>query len=227
MASTTFNGPVRSEKGFEVATKNATTGAVTTRYSSALPDMTGLTKNDLATGANITLTADAINIVNYTGAAACAAALPAATQGTVVVYMQAKDTTGGTNTLTFDAAGTDVWATGSVIESRATAEVDFDISTAGETQLVFTPANAATNLFTTGSMIAFICYETGTWTIASRMGGAADADYRCICIRSITINLVWASAHTNFRRKYGNIHFKCKSSTKINCGDTYYICRSR
>jgi len=24
-------------------------------------------------------------------------------------------------------------------------------------------------------MIAFICYETGTWTIASRMGGAADA----------------------------------------------------
>ena len=175
MASTTFNGPVRSEKGFEVATKNATTGAVTTRYSSALPDMTGLTKNDLATGANITLTADAINIVNYTGAAACAAALPAATQGTVVVYMQAKDTTGGTNTLTFNAAGTDVWATGSVIESRAADEVDYDISTAGETQLVFTPVNAATNLFTTGSMIAFICYETGTWTIASRMSGAAAA----------------------------------------------------
>ena len=29
MASTTFNGPVRSEKGFQVATKNATTGAIT------------------------------------------------------------------------------------------------------------------------------------------------------------------------------------------------------
>ena len=171
MASTTFNGPVRSEKGFEVATKNATTGAVTTRYSSALPDMTGLAKLDLATGANITLTADTMNIVNYTGAAA----LPAATQGTVVVYVQAKDTTGGVNTLTFDAAGTDVWATGSVIESRAASEVDFDISAAGETQLVFTPAAAATNLLTTGGMIAFICYETGTWTIASRLGGAADA----------------------------------------------------
>ena len=80
-------------------------------------------------------------------------------------------------TLTFDAAGSvvNVWATGSVIESRASAEVDFDISTAGETQLVFTPANAATNLFTTGSMIAFICYEKGTWHIASKMGGAADA----------------------------------------------------
>jgi hypothetical protein len=82
---------------------------------------------------------------------------------------------GGTNTLTFDAAGSDVWATGSVIESRGSSEVTFDISAAGETQLVFTPANAATNLFTTGSMIAFICYETGTWTIASKMGGADDA----------------------------------------------------
>tara|TARA_Y100000004_G_scaffold94758_1_gene106157 strand:+ start:208 stop:762 length:555 start_codon:yes stop_codon:yes gene_type:complete len=175
MASTTFNGPVRSEKGFQVATKNATTGAITTRMSSGMPDLTGLTKNDLATGANITLTADAINIVDYTGAAACAAALPAATQGTIVVYAQAKDTAGGTNTLTFNAAGTDVWATGSVIESRATAEVDIDISAAGETQLVFTPADAATNLLTTGSMIAFICYEKGTWTIATKLGGAAGA----------------------------------------------------
>ena len=175
MASTTFNGPVRSEKGFQVATKNATTGAVTTRMSSAMPDLTGLAKADVATGASLTLAADTMSIVNYTGAAAAGCTLPAATQGTVVVYVQAKDTAGGVNTLVFDAAGTDVWATGSVIESRATAEVDFDISTAGETQLVFTPANAATNLFTTGSMIAFICYETGTWTIASRMGGAADA----------------------------------------------------
>ena len=175
MASTTFNGPVRSEKGFQVATKNATTGAVTTRYSSALPDMTGLAKLDLATGANITLQADKINILNYTGAAACAAALPAATQGTVVVYVQAKDTTGGVNTLTFDAAGTDVWATGSIIESRSGGEADVDISAAGETQLVFTAANAATNLLTTGSMIAFICYETGTWHIATKLGGAAAA----------------------------------------------------
>ena len=89
--------------------------------------------------------------------------------------MQAVDTTGGTNTLTFDAAGTDVWATGSIIESRSGGEADVDISAAGETQLVFTAANAATNLLTTGSMIAFICYETGTWHIASKMAGAADA----------------------------------------------------
>lgn len=30
MANTTFNGPVRSENGFQSVTKNATTGAVTT-----------------------------------------------------------------------------------------------------------------------------------------------------------------------------------------------------
>jgi hypothetical protein len=89
MANTTFSGPVRSEAGFQVATKNATTG--------------------------------------------------------------------------------------SVIESRSGGEADFDISAAGETQLVFTAANAATNLLTTGSMIAFICYETGTWHIATKLGGAAAA----------------------------------------------------
>jgi len=175
MASTTFNGPVRSEKGFQVATKNATTGAITTRMSSGMPDLTGLSVSDVATATSITLAADTISVINYTGAAAATCTLPAATQGTIVVYAQAKDTTGGTATLTFDAAGSDVWATGSVIESRATAEVTFDTSAANETQLVFTPANAATNLFTTGSMIAFICYEKGTWHIASKMGGAADA----------------------------------------------------
>ena len=175
MANTTFNGPVRSEKGFEVATKNTTTGAFTTRYSSALPDMTGLTLTDLATGAAITLINNSMNVTNYTGAAAAVAALPAATQGDVCVYVQAVDTTGGVNTLTFNAAGTDVWATGSVIESRAGGEADIDISTAGETQLVFTAAAVATNLFTTGSKIAFICYETGTWTIATEMTGTVTA----------------------------------------------------
>ena len=169
MASTTFNGPVRSEKGFQVATKNTTTGAITTRMSSGMPDLTGLSVSDVATASSLTLAADTISVINYTGAAAATCTLPAATQGTVVVYCQAVDTTGGTNTLTFDAAGSDVWATGSVIESRASNEVTFDTSASGETQLVFTPADAATNLFTTGSMIAFICYEKGTLHIASSL----------------------------------------------------------
>ena len=169
MATTTFNGPVRSEKGFQVATKNTSTGAITTRMSSGMPDLTGLSISDVATASTLTLAADPISVINYTGAAACAATLPAATQGTVVVYAQAVDTTGGTNTLTFDAAGSDVWATGSVIESRASSEATFDTSAAGETQLVFTPANAATNLLTIGGQIAFICYEKGTWHIASSL----------------------------------------------------------
>ena len=169
MANTTFNGPVRSEKGFEVATKNTTTGAVTTRYSSQHPDMTGLSVSDVATGATKTLAADTITFINYTGAAACACTLPAATAGTVVVYAQAKDTTGGTNTLSFDCAGSDVYKTGSVIESRSGAEVAFDTSAASETLLTFTPANAATNLLTTGGKIAFICYEKGTWHIATQL----------------------------------------------------------
>ena len=169
MASTTFNGPVRSEKGFQVATKNTTTGAITTRMSSGMPDLTGLSISDVATASTLTLAADTISVVNYTGAAACAATLPAATAGTIVIYCQSKDTTGGTATLTFNAAGSDVWATGSVIESRNSNEVTFDTSAAGETQLVFTPANAATNLLTTGGQIAFICYEDGTWHIATSL----------------------------------------------------------
>ena len=175
MATTTFNGPVRSEKGFQVATKNTSTGAFTTRMSSAMPDFTGLSVSDVATATSITLAADTISVINYTGAAAATCTLPAATAGTVVVYAQAVDTTGGTAALVFDAAGSDVWATGSVIESRAANEVTFDTSAAGETQLVFTPANAATNLLTTGGKIAFMCFEDGVWHIATEFTGAAAA----------------------------------------------------
>ena len=143
MASTTFNGPVRSEGGFQMATKNASSGAITTRMSS--------------------------------GAAACTVALPAATRGAIAVYVQSKDTAGGTAALTFDAAGTDVWATSSLIESRAANEVTFDTSAANETKLVFTPADAATNVLTTGGKIAFMCFEEGTWHIATEFTGAAAA----------------------------------------------------
>ena len=75
MASTTFNGPVRSEGGFQMATKNASTGAVTTRMSSGMPDLTGLLLADTATAANISIADGVIATVNYTGAAACAAKL--------------------------------------------------------------------------------------------------------------------------------------------------------
>ena len=175
MANTTFSGPVRSEAGFQVATKNNVTGVFTTRYSSAMPDMTGLATAVLATGAAITLANNTVTSVNFTGGAAAGITLPAATAGDVCVYVQSIDTTGGVAALTFNAAGTDSWATGSVIESRAGNAVTHDISTVGETTLVFTPAAVTTNLLTTGGTIAFICYTTGTWNIAYKLGGAADA----------------------------------------------------
>ena len=175
MANTTFSGPVRSEAGFQVATKNNVTGVFTTRYSSAMPDMTGLATAVLATGAAITLANNTVTSVNFTGGAAAGITLPAATAGDVVIYVQSIDTTsGGVAALTF-TAGTDSWATGSVIESRAGNAVTHDISTVGETTLVFTPAAVTTNLLTTGGTIAFICYTTGTWNIAYRLGGAGTA----------------------------------------------------
>ena len=56
-----------------------------------------------------------------------------------------------------------------LFESRGSSEVTFDTSAAGETKLTFTPANAATNLLTTGGQIAFICYEDATWHIATKL----------------------------------------------------------
>jgi hypothetical protein len=166
MANTTFSGPVRSEAGFQVATKNSTTGAVSTRYSNIRPDLTGLSIADVDGSVSaITLAADTISVVDYTGAASCNATLPAATAGTVVVYNQAKDTAGGTEVLTFDCAGSDAIATSSNIESRATNEVTYDTSASGETKITFTPANAATNLLTTGGKIYFICFQDGTWNL--------------------------------------------------------------
>jgi hypothetical protein len=95
--------------------------------------------------------------------------LPAAKAGVVVVHAQSVDTTGGTAKLIFDCAGTDVLATGSIIESRATNALTIDTSTAGETRLEYTPANAATNLFSQGSYIYFSCVKMVHGTVSYRM----------------------------------------------------------
>ena len=56
-----------------------------------------------------------------------------------------------------------MWATGSLIESRAASEVTFDTgTTAGDYTISFQiQLHAATNCFTTGSKIAFMCFEDG------------------------------------------------------------------
>ena len=177
MANTSFNGPVRSEKGFQQINKAASTGVITSRFLGMKPDLTSLTATVVATAATLTYTANVITVNNYTGGAAQAVTLPAATVGTVVVHYQSDETAGGVATLSFACAGSDVFRTGSKVESRATGAVQtIDTSIADETVLTYTPANAATNSLTHGCYFYFTCYEKGTWDFAYDLSRANDAD---------------------------------------------------
>ena len=175
MALTTFSGPVRSLGGFIEASQNSATGEYTNQFlisttgqvlGTTKPPLFGLTATTRNTTTSITYVKNVISINNYTGAAAQTVTLPAAEEGVIVVHAQSVDTTGGTAKLIFDCAGTNTFATGSIIESRATNAVTFDASTAGETSLEYTPANAATNLFSIGSYIYFTCVQNGTWYVS-------------------------------------------------------------
>ena len=136
MANTTFNGPVRSEKGFIQINKAASTGVITSRVLGMKPDLTSLTATVVATSTPLTYAANVITVNNYSGGAAQAVTLPAATAGTVVVHAQSDDTPSGTGVLTFTCAGSDVYRTGSKVESRATGTVQtIDTSAASETIL--------------------------------------------------------------------------------------------
>ena len=89
MANTTFNGPVRSEGGFEQITKNSTTGAVTTNLdvdTSGNISTTG-TLNNLASVSSVTTatlvptTAQSGTIFSLNRAAGVTVTLPAAAAG--------------------------------------------------------------------------------------------------------------------------------------------------
>ena len=165
MANTTFNGPVRSQHGFQSLVTAPLTGTETLTYLDVKFDFTGMTTAAVAAGAGVSLPAGQVSTVNYTGLAACSMILPAATLGTKVAYVQSVDTTGGVLTLTFDTLTTDAWVTGSLIESRTALAVTYDTSVATEGSLVFTAANASTNFFTIGSVVYFSCWETGFWHV--------------------------------------------------------------
>ena len=65
MANTTFSGPVRSEDGFDVVSKNATTGAISTEFSldgSGL-QVTPITFSDADTTLTATANAGRVNVV--------------------------------------------------------------------------------------------------------------------------------------------------------------------
>ena len=167
MANTTFNGPVRSEKGFIQINKAAKTGVITSRTLGLKPDLTSLTATAVATSTPVTYAANVITINNYTGAAAQAVTLPAATAGTKVVHFQTLDVAHSTlATLSFVCAGSDVFRTGSKVQSTAGAASTMDTSAATETTLTYTPVNAATNILTLGCYLYFTCNEKGTWQFA-------------------------------------------------------------
>ena len=177
MANTSFNGPVRSEKGFQQINKAVKTGVITKRFLGTKPDLTSLTATVVTTNATRTYTANVITVNNYTGAAAQAVTLPAATVGVYVVHAQSDDTTGGVATLKFTCAGSDVYRTGSKVESRAAGAVQtIDTSAADETILTYTPANAATNSLTHGCYLYFTCFEKGIWNFAYDLATGNTAD---------------------------------------------------
>ena len=178
MATTTFNGPVRSEKGFQQVNKNTSTGAYTARTLGTKPDLTSLTATTVATNATLTYAANVITVNDFDGDAAQAVTLPAATAGTVVVHYQSDDTnSAGGKALTFTCAGSDVYRTGSKVESRTTgAASTIDTSAASETILTYTPASPATNSLSHGCYLYFTCYEKGTWDFAYDLSTANDAD---------------------------------------------------
>ena len=131
--------------------------------SRIVPSLAGMTATATATAGTITAVANVIAINPFTGAAAQLVTLPAATVGIRVAYIMSVDTTGGTEILTFDSAGSDAFRTGTIVESRATNAVVYDTSTAGEAKVVFTPANAVTNYVSQGSVWMFWCSTAGLW----------------------------------------------------------------
>jgi hypothetical protein len=130
------------------------------------PSFDGLTVGAVATAATIDAAKDQISVNPFTGAAAQAVTLPSAVEGSVVVFVMAVDTTGGTEALSFACAGSDVFKTGSVVESRAANVLTYDTSVADETTLTYTPANAVTNYISQGSKFTFWCSDNGVWNVS-------------------------------------------------------------
>jgi len=166
MANTTFNGPVRSQHGFQSVYTAPYTGVETLTYLDVRFDFTGMTYAAVTAGLGVALANNTVSAVNSTGAGAAQYDLPEAIAGNKVAYVQSVDTTGGGATITFDAVGTDSWVTDSLIESRATNKVIFATSTATQGQLVYTCGGAVTtNMFTLGSVLYFSCWEDGFWHV--------------------------------------------------------------
>ena len=126
----------------------------------------GLTVGTPSVSANAnTLVANQINLQTFTGAAALTSTLPAATAGDVCVLIITEDPAGGTNTMTIDCAGSDAFETGSVVPTTSSNKISYDVSTSGETSIVFTPTNDTVNFLSYGSAFEFVCVNAGSWHV--------------------------------------------------------------
>ena len=165
MANTTFNGPVRSQNGFQTITKSPTTGAVTvTGTFGAATSVTDLTTTNLVftdqnhptkAAINATATATAAQVatgyITSTSAAATTITLPTgtllgaaigATKGTVLdLYV---DNTGGANTVTIAVATNGILSTAAA--DSATSFGDLTIASGvtglGRFTIMFSSATA-------------------------------------------------------------------------------------
>ena len=103
MANTTFSGPVRSENGFDVITKNATTGAITTNASLG-KGITGGVQS--LSGAGAVDTTNLVTELTTTGANALT--LADGTAGQIKIITMIVDGGDGTLTPTTFANGTTI-----------------------------------------------------------------------------------------------------------------------
>jgi len=150
----------------EVANLNANFASVGSVPRAILGDYTGLAVSTptVASLAN-TLVVNQVNLQTYTGAAALASALPPATAGAVVVLVITEDPAGGVAAMTINCAGTDAFRTGSCIPTTSSNKMAYDVSTAGETAIVFTPTNDTVNFLSYDSALVFTCLDAGLWNV--------------------------------------------------------------
>ena len=153
MGSSTFNGPVRSENGFQNIVKNATTGAITVPYSTSTKG--AITRLTAAINATATATAAevATGYITSTSAAATTITLPKGTllgtelgavQGTTFdLYI---DNTAGANTVTIAVATNGILSTGAADTAGSFGDLTIASGVTGQGRftLMFSSATAYT-----------------------------------------------------------------------------------
>ena len=135
MANSTFNGPVRSEGGFEQISKNSSTGAVTTNFdidtsgnisgtgTSKLTGATNFVKDyESITGASKTLTAaDSGTTYGFNRAAGIVVTLPTPAAGVHYTFLVETTFTGAGQIKTATTDGTDGFLGTAVLYDQGTA----------------------------------------------------------------------------------------------------------